>query len=197
MIVLGLTGSIGMGKSTVAAMLRRMGAPVYDADAAVRRVMARPPVQAAVAASFPGAVVNGGFDRQKLGGMALTAAGGMGRLEAILHPPVRAEMEKFLQVAALQRRRMVVLDIPLLFENGLDAWCDYTMVVSAPTFVQRARVLARPGMTPAKFAAILARQMQDAEKRRRADFVVRTGCGRGETWRAVRSILASIIRKIW
>jgi dephospho-CoA kinase len=195
MIVLGLTGSIGMGKSTVAAILRRLGMPVYDADAAVRQVMARPKVHAAIAAVFPGAVVNGRFDRRLLGELALAREGGMGKLEAILHPLVRTEMEKFLRASMLHRRKVVVLDIPLLFENGLERYCDHTLVVSAPEFVQRARVLARPGMTEAKFAAILARQMPDAEKRRRADFVVRTGCGRGETLRMLKIIIGTLIYK--
>jgi dephospho-CoA kinase len=189
MIVLGLTGSIGMGKSTVASMLRRMVVPVYDADAAVRKVMARPRAHAAIAAVFPGALVAGKFDRRMLGELALAAEGGMGRLEAILHPLVRAEMEKFLRVSMLQHRKIVALDIPLLFENGLERYCDYTLVVSAPPFVQRARVLSRPGMDAARFRAILARQMPDAEKRRRGDFVVRTGCGRGETKRQIDKII--------
>ena len=190
MKIIGLTGSLGMGKSTVAQMLRRQGVPIYDADAAVRQVMRRPSVEAAVAAEFPTAVVAGKIDRGKLGELAL-AGNGISRLEAILHPLVRQEMEKFLRTNRLQRRKLVALDIPLLLENGLDRYCDYTLVVSAPPALQRGRVLRRPEMTEAKFTGLLARQMPDREKRRRADFVLQTGQGRAKTMRELQMILRS------
>jgi dephospho-CoA kinase len=190
MIVLGLTGSIGMGKSSAAAALRRLGVPVHDADAEVHRLQA--PGGAAVpaiAAAFPGAVTDGRLDRARLRAMLQADPSGWPRLEAIIHPLVRQAEQRFLARAAARRVKGVVLDIPLLFESGGEARCDATIVVSAPPFIQRARVLRRPGMTPAQFEAMLARQMPDAEKRRRADFVVPTGLDRRQTLRALRKIL--------
>jgi dephospho-CoA kinase len=189
-IVLGLTGSIGMGKSSAAAALRRLGVPVHDADAEVHRLQA--PGGAAlpaIAAAFPGAVTGGRLDRAKLRAMLQADPAGWPRLEAIIHPLVRQAEQRFLARAAGRRVKGVVLDIPLLFESGGDVRCDATIVVSAPPFIQRARVLRRPGVTEAQFAALLARQMPDAEKRRRADFVVPTGLDRRQTLRALRKIL--------
>ena len=190
MIVLGLTGSIGMGKSSAAAALRRLGVPVHDADAEVHRLQA--PGGAAlpaIAAAFPGAVKDGRLDRARLRAMLQADPAGWPRLEAIIHPLVRQAEQRFLARAAARRVKGVVLDIPLLFESGGEVRCDATIVVSAPSFIQRARVLRRPGMTEAQLAALLARQMPDAEKRRRADFVVPTGLDRRQTLRALRKIL--------
>jgi len=190
MLIIGLTGSIGMGKTTAAAALRRLGLPVHDADAAVHRLMARGGAAvAAVAAAFPGVEREGGIDRGLLGARVLDDDRAMKRLEAILHPLVRAEARGFLAKQARQRRPLAVLDIPLLYETGGERLCALVIVVSAPAFLQRARVLRRPGMTAAKFAAILARQLPDAKKRRRADFVVQTGLNKAHTLRQLAAIV--------
>ena len=176
--VVGLTGSIGMGKSAAAAILGRLGVPVYDADAAVHALYAKGGAAVGpVGAAFPGTVVDGAIDRAALSRLLVADPAGIARLEAIVHPLARARQRRFLAGAALARRPLVVLDIPLLFETGGDRHCDGVMVVSAPEFLQRQRVLARPGMTAAKFALILARQMPDAEKRRRADAVIPSNRG--------------------
>jgi dephospho-CoA kinase len=195
MFVLGLTGSIGMGKSTAAAMLRRLGVPVHDADAAVHRLLA-PGGKAvpAVLEAFPGvergdAEGRTGIDRKALGKIVFGDPAALKRLEAVLHPLVRAEARAFLRRQARRRARLVVLDIPLLFETGGERLCDAVLVVTAPARVQAQRVLARPGMTPETFAAITAKQMPDAEKRRRADFLVPTGLGKAATLRRLRRIL--------
>jgi dephospho-CoA kinase len=188
MIVLGLTGSIGMGKSTVATMLREAGVPVFDADAAVRALQG--PGGAALAAlevAFPGTTGADGVDRPALGAAVFGDAEALARLEAIMHPMVRDAQAAFMAEHA--DAGVVALDVPLLFEKGGWRAVDATMVVSAPAEQQRARVLARPGMTAEKFAAIVAAQMPDAEKRARADFVVDTGCGLEETRAAVRRIV--------
>ena len=193
MRIVGLTGSVGMGKSTAAAMLRRMGVPVYDADAAVHRMMRRGgSAVAAVAAAFPGVERNGAIDRAALGQRVFGDAEAMKRLEAIIHPQVREDERAFL--AAMQRRKakLVVMDVPLLFESGRQKRYDATIVVTAPAFLQRARVLARPGMTAARVAAIAARQMSDAEKRRRADVLVPSGLGRAVTWCRLRAVLRAL-----
>ncbi|GAB4362889.1 MAG: dephospho-CoA kinase [Kiloniellaceae bacterium] len=190
MLVIGLTGSIGMGKSTAAAMLRRLGLPVHDADAAVHRLMAQGGAAvAAVESAFPGVEQDGAIDRGLLGARVLQDDAAMKRLEAILHPLVRAEARRFLAKQARQRRPLAVLDIPLLFETGGDRLCDAVIVVSAPPYIQRARVLRRPGMTEAKFQAILRRQLPDAEKRRRADFVVQTGLNKAHSLRQLATIV--------
>ena len=197
MVVVGLTGSIGMGKTTVAAALKASGAAVYDADAAVHRLLA--PDGAAVApvlARFPAAASGKGasraVDRGALRAHVFADPAALAELEAILHPLVRAGERRFL--AASQRRgcRLAVLDVPLLFETGGEARCDATLVVSAPAVVQRARVLGRARMTEERLAAILARQMPDAEKRRRADFVIRTGLDRRVSRLAARRIAARL-----
>lgn len=191
MRVIGLTGSIGMGKTTAAVMLRRLGLPVHDADAAVHRLMQ--PAGAAVAAveaAFPGVVdASGGVDRRRLGARVLDDDAAMRRLEAILHPMVRAEARAFLAKQARMRRPLAVLDIPLLYETGGDRLCDAVIVVTAPPAVQRARVLRRSGMSEEKMRSILARQLPDAEKRRRADFVVQTGLGKLHSLRQLARIV--------
>ena len=195
MIVLGLTGSIAMGKSTAAAMFRRLGVPVYDADRAVHRLMdhgglALPIVEAA----FPGVVERGAVDRRALGARVFGDAEALGGLERILHPLVARERRKFLGRARRRRQPLVVLDIPLLFETGGERLCDLVAVVSAPPSVQLARLRRRPGMTPERIAAILRRQMPDAEKRRRADFVIPTGRGKDATYAAIRRLVSELLR---
>lgn len=192
-VTLGLTGSIGMGKSEAASMFRRLGVPVFDADAAVHRLMARGGAAvAAIDAAFPGAVRDGAVDRPALGAQVFDKPASLRRLEAIVHPLVRAERAKFLARARARRVPLVVLDIPLLFETGGEEHCDAVMVVTAPAAVQRARVLARANMTAEKFAAILDQQTPDREKRRRADFVVPTGLGKRVTLNAIRRIVTML-----
>lgn len=190
MIVLGLTGSIGMGKSTAAAMFRRLGVAVHDADATVHRLLGRGGAAVPrVAAAFPGTAGTDGIDRAALGRRVFGDAAALRRLEKILHPLVREDADRFLRRMAARRARLAVLDIPLLFESGGESRCDAVVVVSAPAFLQRARVLARPGMSEARLAAILAKQMPDGEKRLRADFVVPTGLGRRLTLRRLAEIV--------
>ena len=178
MKILGLTGSIGMGKSTAARLLRRMGLPVHDADATVHRLLGRGGAAvAAVGAAFPGSVADGAVDRRELGRQVFGDPAALRRLEAILHPLVRRAETAFLRRQARRRARLVVLDIPLLLETGGERRCDAVAVVTAPAFLQAQRVLRRPGMTPRRLAQVRAQQMPDAEKRRRADFVIPTGTG--------------------
>ena len=196
MIVLGLTGSIGMGKSTAAAMFRRLGVPVHDADASVHRLIG--PGGAAVPlveAAFPGTAGPAGIDRGELGRRVFGNAAALRRLEGILHPMVRADERRFLAAMARRREPLVVLDIPLLLESGSAHRCDAVVVVSAPALLQRARVLSRPGMTQERLAAILAKQMPDREKRRRADFVVSTGLGRRHSLQALAQIVRILKRR--
>lgn len=174
MIVIGLTGSIGMGKSAVAERFRQLGIPVCDADAIVHKLYEGAAV-APIEAAFPGTTCGGKVDRVKLGRAVLGNPHGLKQLESIVHPMVQAAEREFLRQAAEQGAPMAVLEIPLLFETGGEAKVDVTVVVSAPADVQRERVLERPGMSSSKLEAILSRQMPDAEKRRRADFVVDTG----------------------
>ena len=193
MIVLGLTGSIGMGKSTAAGMFKSQGVPVHDADAAVHALMGPGGrAVAAIAAVFPGVEHAGSIDRGKLGSIVFGDAGALRRLEAILHPMVGYDKKMFLARMARRRCPAVVLDVPLLFETGGEQGCDGVCVVSAPAFVQARRVLARPGMTRAKYAGILAQQIPDREKRQRADFVIETGLGRYESLRTIRKILKTV-----
>lgn len=196
MLIVGLTGSIGMGKSTAAAILRRLGLPVHDADAAVHRLMAKGGgAVAPVAAAFPGVARGGAIDRKSLAAEVLGNPAALQRLEAILHPLVRQETRRFLAQQARQRRSLAVLDIPLLYETGAEDRCDVVIVVSAPAFIQRARVLQRPGMTEARFQAILDRQLPDAEKRRRADFVVQTGLNKAHALHQLAAIVTLL--KSW
>jgi dephospho-CoA kinase len=179
MKVIGLTGSIGMGKSTAAAMLRRKGFAVFDADATVHRLQAQGGAALPrIEARFPGTTSAAGLDRARLGAAVFGNAAALRALEAIIHPLVERERRDFLARARRARARAVVLDVPLLFEKGGHRRCDFILVVSAPAHVQRSRVLQRPGMTPEKFAAILATQMPDSRKRRLASLVLPTGLGR-------------------
>ncbi len=190
MVILGLTGSIGMGKSTAADMLRRLGVPVHDADAVVHRLIGRNGVAVPlIGKAFRGVVVDGRVDRKRLGDRVFGNPAALRRLEAILHPLVRRDSEAFLARHARRRSPLVVLDIPLLFETGAERRCDAVLVVTAPPQVQAARVLSRPGMNPKKFRAILEQQIPDAEKRRRADFVLSTGLAKGETLRRLAGIV--------
>lgn len=188
--VLGLTGSIGMGKSATADLFRRLGVPVHDADVSVHalyRGRAAPLIEKA----FPGTVTDSVVDRAKLGAAVLNDAARIKELESIVHPLVREEEESFLEkVSAFAP--IAVLDIPLLFETGGDARCDAVVVVTAPPSVQRQRVLARPGMTEEKFKIISAKQIPDADKRARAHFIVDTGRGFPSAEAQVRSILACL-----
>jgi dephospho-CoA kinase len=191
MFVLGLTGSIGMGKSTTAAMFRECGVPVHDADAAVHRLYAGRAAPL-VGSAFPGTVIDGVVDRALLGRRVVGDASAMRRLEEIVHPLVREEEAAFRAAARGARAVLAVLDIPLLFETGGDARVDAVVVCTAPADVQRARVLARPGMTAERFAALLARQTPDAEKRRRAHFLVDTGAGMASARRQVGDIVRAL-----
>ncbi len=189
--LLGLTGSIGMGKSTTSEMFRAAGVPVHDADQAVHDLYAgaaAPQIEAA----FPGTTANGGVDRARLSAAVLGRPEALAKLEAIVHPLVRAEEQAFLARARKSGATVAVLDVPLLLETGGEGLCDAVVVVTAPVEVQRKRVLGRPGMTEEKLAAILARQMPDAEKRRRAHFLVDTSRGLVAAERQVRSILNAV-----
>jgi dephospho-CoA kinase len=191
MIMLGLTGSIGMGKSTVARMFADEGVPVFDADAVVHRLQGPAgTLVAAIEAAFPGTTGEAGADRSALAERVLAAPAALRRLEALVHPAVAREREAFL--AGHADALVVVLDIPLLFEKDLAASVDKIAVVSADPEIQRLRTLARPGMTPEKFLGILGYQLPDSEKRARADFVIPTDCSMAETKAAVRRILACL-----
>jgi dephospho-CoA kinase len=190
MLILGLTGSIGMGKSTTAAMFEAEGVPVYDSDAAVHALYAAGGAAVApVEAAFPGVLTDGAIDRAKLSAKVVGNPEALAKLEAIVHPLVGADRIGFFQKAQAEGRDIVVLDVPLLFETGGEKSVHKVVVVSAPPEAQRARVLARPEMTPEKFEAILARQTPDAEKRARADFVIDTGQGVEHARKQVRDLL--------
>ena len=191
MVIVGLTGSIGMGKSTAATMLRQMGVPVYDADATVHALQAPggaalPPIERA----FPGVVKGGVLDRQALGARVFGDKQALRKLEAIVHPLVAQRQRAFLKRAARRGVPLVVLDIPLLFEGRGERRVDATLVVSAPAFLQRRRVLARPGMTEEKFAGILRQQVPDRTKRRLATKVIPTGLGLAPTRQALAKAVA-------
>jgi dephospho-CoA kinase len=189
--VLGLTGSVGMGKTTVAGMFAELGVPVFDADAAVRRMQGPGgSLLAAIEAEFPGTTGPDGVDRATLGAAVFDNPEALARLEAIVHPAVRAARREFLLRHCGDR--LVVLDIPLLFETGGAEEADAVLVASAPARVQRERVLARPGMTPERFAQILALQMPDAEKRLSADHVIDTGQSLART----RADVARLVDKL-
>ena len=189
---LGLTGSIGMGKSTAAQMFIARGYPLWDADAAVHRLYARGGAAVApVSAAFPTALLDGGIDRAALKAVLAADPGALARLEAIVHPLVAADRAAFIERARQNGARIVVLDIPLLFETGADRDLDATVVVSVPAEVQRERVLARPGMTAEQLSLILARQMPDADKRARATYLIGT-----ETLEAARSAVRNLIASI-
>lgn len=189
--VLGLTGSIGMGKSATAAMFRARGIPVHDADRAVHALY-RGAAAAPIEAAFPGTVMDGVVDRPALGARVLGRPEELARLERIVHPLVRAEEEAFLSAALRARAALAVLDVPLLLEVGAERRCDAVAVVTAPAPVQKARVLARPGMSAERLDAILALQIPDAAKRTRAHFLVDTGAGFPHAERQVSDILRAL-----
>jgi dephospho-CoA kinase len=191
MRVLGLTGSIGMGKSTTAKFFADEGVPVLDADAAVHKLYEGEAV-AAVEAAFPGSTAHGKVDRRKLGGMVIGNAAAIRRLEVIVHPLYRAVEQRFLARAKADGAKVVVLDVPLLFETGGEKRVDAVVVATAPAQMQQARLLEREGMTLDKIEALLAKQMPDAEKRARADFTVDTSQGFDYAREQVRGILAKV-----
>jgi dephospho-CoA kinase len=197
-IILGLTGSIGMGKSTTGRMFADEGALLWDADAAVHRLYARGGAAVEpLGQAFPGVVVDGAVDRTRLAETLGRDETAFKRLEAIVHPLVAQDRANDLAAARAEGVRLAVLDIPLLFETGGDAFVDAVVVVTADPEVQAARVLARPGMTRDRFDAILARQLPDAEKRRRADFVVDTGRGLDVARDSVREIVGTVLDPSW
>lgn len=191
MIVLGLTGSIGMGKSTTARMFREAGVPVHDSDETVHRLYAGKAAPL-IEGRFPGVVRDGVVDRDKLAAAVLGRPDALRDLERIVHPLVRADADAFLERHRQADEKLALLDIPLLFETGGEGRVDRIVVVTAPADVQRERVLARPGMTEQKFEAILSRQVPDAEKRRRADFLIDTGQG----MEAARLRVAEIVKEL-
>lgn len=192
-LLIGLTGSIGMGKTETARMFARLGIPVHDSDAVVHRLYS--PGGAAVAAvsdAFPECVQDGRVDRGCLAARVRADAAALARLEAIVHPLVAADQEAFVRQAAAQDADLVVLDVPLLFETGAEAHMDAVVVVSAPEDIQRMRVLARPGMSENMLARILARQLPDVDKRARAHFVVETGKGLDHAFEQVKVIVSAL-----
>jgi len=196
MIVLGLTGSIGMGKSTTALMFKEFGIAVHDADATVHRLYAGKAAPL-VEATFPGSADENGVDREKLAKFVVGNEVQMKKLEAIIHPLVRTEEEKFLSRAKVADANLVILDIPLLFETGGEKRVDGVVVVTAPQSVQRQRVLAREGMNEEKFSAILARQYPDDKKRQNADFIINTSKGMESARDEVVSIIEQVQSGKW
>jgi dephospho-CoA kinase len=190
MYILGLTGCIGMGKTTAASTFRQYGIAVYDADTSVHQLMgpkgkALGPVQKA----FPGVVINNYIDRKALGSVVYNDKNALALLESILHPMVQDKQLGFLRQCANSREKLVVLDIPLLFENKIDKSVDAVAVVTAPKYLQKTRVLKRPGMTLERFTKIVEHQWPDLEKRKRADFIVQTGLGRHHSLLCIRNII--------
>lgn len=192
MLVLGLTGSIAMGKSATAAMFGERGVPIHDADAAVHRLYRDAKVAEAIEAELPGATANRQVERQLLSRIVIARPDALGRLEAIVHPLVRASQATFLKRAGEGGHPIVLLDIPLLFETGRAAEVDVVITATAAAAIQHARVMSRPGMTPDKLAALMSRQMPDTEKRRRAHFLVDTGHGFEAARRQVDAILRAL-----
>ncbi len=193
MLILGLTGSIGMGKTTAADDFRRFGFPVHDADTAVHDLLgAGGAAVSAVSMEFPGVERAGVIDRKRLGARVFGKTDELRRLEAILHPMVADHKHQFIKRVSRRGALLVVLDVPLLFETCGDASCDAVATVSAPDFVQAHRVLGRPGMSRNRLDHILAQQMPDGEKRRRSDFVIPTGLGRLESLRTIRKIITEV-----
>lgn len=191
MIIVGLTGSIGMGKSTTLAMFGDAGIPVHSADESVHRLYAGDAAKL-IEAEFPGVTENGAVNRDKLAKHVFNDPAALKRLESIVHPLVRKDEEIFIKNALKTGAPFAVIDIPLLYETGAEKRVDKVIVVTAPAEMQRDRVMARPGMTAEKFEAILARQLPDAEKRNRADFVIDTGQGLEYTRRAVHEIARAL-----
>jgi dephospho-CoA kinase len=200
-VIIGLTGSVAMGKTIAARAFRRLGVPVHDADATVHRLLTTDAeALAQIRDSFPGAVKGGAVDRAALAARVFADPVALRRLEAILHPRVRRATRDFLAHAARRRERVVVLDVPLLFETGGEHGCDRVAVAHAPVFLQAMRFLARPGMTSARLAATRARQMPDWDKLRRADVVIPSGLDRGFSFRRVAAMVARARRlrgRIW
>ena len=194
MIRLGLTGSIGMGKSVTAQMFRDEGIPVHDADQTVHDLYAGP-AAALIDEAFPGVMVDGKVDRQRLSSRVIHHPEAMAKLEAIIHPLVRLKEEAFLKQAGTLGAPLVVLDIPLLFETHAQMRVDKVLVVTAPAETQRQRVLARPGMTPDKLKTIIAKQMPDPQKRAKADYVINTGLGLDKAREEVRKLTALLTGK--
>ena len=195
MIVLGVTGSIAMGKSTVSTMLSHLNNPIHDADRTVHELMdVDGKAYHEIKKSFPGAVQVNGVDRTKLGQEVFGNPERLKQLENILHPLVRKARDRFVRQQNRYRSRLVILDIPLLYETGSDKDCDKVLVVSAPYFIQKQRALARHGMTQTKFHDILKRQLPDREKRKRADFIVPTGLGKAYTYRALKRLIRDLNR---
>lgn len=192
MMLVGLTGSIGMGKSTTAQLFAAEGVPVYDSDAIVHEIYRQPAVVAEIGKQFPGAVVEGVLDRNRLAALVLDDAERLKCLEGVIHPLVWRRRDEFLRAQEAKGETIAVLDIPLLFETGADKQVDAIVVVTSPQEVQRQRVLSRPNMTPEKFAAILAKQVPDEEKRRRADFIIQTDQGVEVARKEVSRILAAL-----
>jgi dephospho-CoA kinase len=192
MIVIGLTGSIGMGKSTAAARFRELGIGVCDADAEVHKLYEGSPAVRAIEAAFPGTTIHGRVDRQKLAQALLAEPSRFAHLESIVHPMVREVEREFLKAEVARGTSMAVLEIPLLLEGGGHGRVDVVVVVSAPADMQRERVLARPGMSLEKLEQILARQLHDGEKRARADFVVDTGGTIAESAAQIDKIVESL-----
>ncbi|HEY8963338.1 MAG TPA: dephospho-CoA kinase [Alphaproteobacteria bacterium] len=189
MIVVGLTGSIGMGKSVLAAQFRRLKIPVHEADRTVHEILG---TSEAVKKAFPSAIANKKIDRKKLGQMVYADPKARKKLESILHPLVRADRKRWLGQMRAQGHAMAVIDVPLLFETGLDAWCDHVVCATAPAMVQKARVLKRPGMTEERLRAILQIQMPDAQKRKKSDTVINTARGYAATYRDLKKLVASL-----
>lgn len=191
--VLGLTGGIGMGKSTVTLQLASMGAHVCNADIIVHQLLAKGGAGVdPVGKAFKGVVKNGAVDRKALGAIVFKDKNKLKELEAILHPLVVAEENRFIEEQIAKGSKLVILDIPLLFETGAEKRCDAVMVVSSPAFIQRQRVMKRPGMTEEKFQSILASQMPDSEKRKRADIVIETGLGKAYSYRKIKQALLEL-----
>ena len=193
MIVLGVTGSIAMGKSTVAAMFSHLNNPIHDADKTVHDLMdVNGKAYNEIAKNFPGSVGVNGVNRIKLGREVFDDPEKLKQLENILHPLVREARDKFIKRQHRRKSRLVILDVPLLYETGGNNHCDKVLVVSAPYFIQKQRALARQGMTQRKFHDILKQQMPDHEKRKRADFVVPTGLGKAYTYRVLKRLMRDL-----
>lgn len=193
MIVLGLTGSIGMGKTTVAGMFESLGVPSLDSDLVVHELLKAPSIVARVGKIFPSAVKKGVIDRSEIGKAVFNNPELLKKLEIILHPKVQAAQKEFIRRCKRRGSRMVILDIPLLFETKAEKRMDYVVVATAPRRVQKERVMKRPGMTEEKFKSILRRQMPDTEKRKKADFLVHTGDGKARSLKEVKAILKRLM----
>ncbi len=196
MLVIGLTGGIGMGKSTAADILRSFGLPVYEADKTVHRLLRKNgKAVKPVARLFPAAFKRDAIDRKEVGKLVFGQPQLLKKLEAILHPLVRRAEKEFLAKARKQKKPAIILEIPLLFETGGEKRCDATLCVTAPPAVQKKRVMQRPGMTAQKLKAILGRQMPDMEKQKRADFVIQTGGTYADTKKQLRAVLECLLEK--